>query len=145
MAHIRVLETYIGRVTNGRRIDPGVYEEGAPQLFGAEDILVAKGKAQRFGSAPAVEQGIPESGQLALTGAVGGEEITPEPTEEELRAKLKAAYGKQDKTVLKALADQRGLTITPTGTNGGELKDDVINALVDADIAAKDEAPPSND
>ena len=55
-------ETYIGRVTNGRRIDLGVYEEGAPQFVGAEDILVAKGKARGLARACRAEQSLKGAG-----------------------------------------------------------------------------------
>lgn len=46
---IQVLMNYGGRLTEEKRIEPGVYDEGDPALFGLDDYLVKMGVAQVVG------------------------------------------------------------------------------------------------
>lgn len=45
MKQITVLKNFGGKETNERRIQPGVYDVNAPELFGLADYLVENGHA----------------------------------------------------------------------------------------------------
>lgn len=49
---VRVLHNYGGHVTNDRRIEPGLYSEDDPRLFGAADYLIENGHAELAGVLP---------------------------------------------------------------------------------------------
>lgn len=52
MRLVRVLHNYGGHVTNDRRIEPGLYSEDDPRLFGAADYLIENGHAELAGVLP---------------------------------------------------------------------------------------------
>ena len=51
MRLIRVLRNYGGHATNDQRIEPGVYSEDDPKVFGAGDYLIQNGHAELAGVA----------------------------------------------------------------------------------------------
>ena len=56
--HIQVLHNYGGRLTQERRILPGVYEENDPRIFGLAHYLVQNGHAIAI-SAPLMPAPVP--------------------------------------------------------------------------------------
>lgn len=75
MRLIRVLHNYGGHVTAERRIEPGVYSEDDPRLFGVGDYLIENGHAELAGVLPDPEPVTEELTPPAdETGGEGGEQ-----------------------------------------------------------------------
>lgn len=76
MRLVRVLHNYGGHVTNDRRIEPGLYSEDDPRLFGAADYLIENGHAELAGMLPDPEPVAEETAPPADD--TGGEEPAAE-------------------------------------------------------------------
>ena len=72
MRLIRVLRNYGGHVTAERRIEPGLYPEDDPRLFGVGDYLIENGHAELAGEVPDPEPVADET--TPPTDDTGGEE-----------------------------------------------------------------------
>ncbi len=81
MRLVRVLHNYGGHVTNDRRIEPGLYSEDDPRLFGVGDYLIENGHAELAGVLPDPEP-VAEETTLPADDDTGGESGEQSPAED---------------------------------------------------------------
>lgn len=77
MRLIRVLHNFGGHVTAERRIEPGLYSEDDPRLFGVGDYLLENGHAELAGVLPDPEPVADEISPPNETDGESGGEQTP--------------------------------------------------------------------
>jgi hypothetical protein len=141
---IQVLRDYAGRLTNERRIQPGVYELDADELFGVGQYLLDNGFAVALGEPVTDEEAaeLPEAEVESFTvDSDNTDDTEPEADEPTDDDSDEVDYNLWTRAQLEEELEARGIDL-PTegsGANGNVLKDDLVLVLEGDDADDEEE------